>query len=210
MLDAVVIVPSVRPAPVIAGGRGRLRQVHDVRHRHVRQAGRNHQRHRAARRDVRARRRVLTDHRARRHRRARRVRDRAERQARAGDRRRRRRLRQVHDIRHRHVRRAGRDDQRHRAARRDLRPATGILTDHRARRHRRADRVRDRADPRPAPVIAAVAAACVRFDTFGTATCGGPVETTSATALPAATLRAADGILTDHGARRHRQARSRS
>src|SRR6185295_7122097 len=38
-----------------------------------------------------------------------------------------------------------------------------------------------------APVIALVAAACVRPTTFGTATCGGPLDTTSATALPAAT-----------------------
>src|SRR5262249_56748776 len=33
-------------------------------------------------------------------------------------------------------------------------------------------------------VIAADAAACVRPTTFGTATCGGPDDTTSATALP--------------------------
>ena len=33
-------------------------------------------------------------------------------------------------------------------------------------------------------VIAVVAAACVRPTTFGTATCGRPEETTSATALP--------------------------
>ena len=37
---------------------------------------------------------------------------------------------------------------------------------------------------RPAPVIAVVAAACVRPTTLGTATCGRPDETTSATALP--------------------------
>src|SRR5262244_4373962 len=36
----------------------------------------------------------------------------------------------------------------------------------------------------PAFVIAVDAAACVRPTTFGTATCGGPDETTSATALP--------------------------
>src|SRR6267142_2039214 len=36
---------------------------------------------------------------------------------------------------------------------------------------------------RLAPVIALVAAACVRPTTFGVATCGGPDETTSATAL---------------------------
>src|SRR5437868_15370458 len=36
-------------------------------------------------------------------------------------------------------------------------------------------------------VIAEVAAACVRPTTFGTVTCGGPDETTSATALPVAT-----------------------
>src|SRR6476646_10083620 len=40
---------------------------------------------------------------------------------------------------------------------------------------------------RPAVVIADVAATCVRPTTFGTATCGGPDETTSATALPVAT-----------------------
>src|SRR6185503_7219318 len=39
----------------------------------------------------------------------------------------------------------------------------------------------------PAPVIAVVAAACVRPTTLGTATCGNPVDTTSATALPVAT-----------------------
>src|SRR5881394_3394860 len=38
-----------------------------------------------------------------------------------------------------------------------------------------------------APVIAEVAAACVRPTTFGTVTCGGPDETTSATALLIAT-----------------------
>src|SRR5215470_12433386 len=36
----------------------------------------------------------------------------------------------------------------------------------------------------PAFVIAVEAAACVRPTTFGTATCGGPDDTTSATALP--------------------------
>ena len=40
---------------------------------------------------------------------------------------------------------------------------------------------------RPAFVIAVVAAACVSPTTFGTVTCGGPDETTSATALPPAT-----------------------
>src|SRR5882672_773591 len=35
-----------------------------------------------------------------------------------------------------------------------------------------------------APVIAVVAAACVRPTTLGTATCGGPDDTTSAAALP--------------------------
>src|SRR5262245_31070783 len=38
-----------------------------------------------------------------------------------------------------------------------------------------------------APVIAVVAAACVRPTTFGTATCGGPDETTRFTALPCVT-----------------------
>src|SRR6478672_11521077 len=36
-------------------------------------------------------------------------------------------------------------------------------------------------------VIAVVAAACVRPTTFGTVTCGGPDDMTSATALPVAT-----------------------
>ena len=40
---------------------------------------------------------------------------------------------------------------------------------------------------RPAPVIAVVAAVCVRPTTFGTATCGGPDETTRLTALPVTT-----------------------
>jgi len=46
----------------------------------------------------------------------------------------------------------------------------------------------------PAFVIEVVAAACVRPTTFGTATCGGPDETTSATALPVATCVAAAGF----------------
>ena len=37
---------------------------------------------------------------------------------------------------------------------------------------------------KPAVVIAAVAAACVSATTLGTATSGGPDDTTSATALP--------------------------
>ena len=40
---------------------------------------------------------------------------------------------------------------------------------------------------RPAPVSSLVADACVWFTTLGTITGGGPVEITSATALPAAT-----------------------
>src|SRR5678816_336064 len=40
---------------------------------------------------------------------------------------------------------------------------------------------------KPAFVIAVVAAACVWPTTLGTAPCGSPVETTSATALPVAT-----------------------
>jgi hypothetical protein len=40
---------------------------------------------------------------------------------------------------------------------------------------------------RPAFVIAAVAAVCVRPTTFGTATCGGPDDTTRSTSLPAET-----------------------
>src|SRR5258705_12144609 len=40
---------------------------------------------------------------------------------------------------------------------------------------------------RPAVVIAEVAAACVRVTTLGTATGGGPDDTTSATALPPTT-----------------------
>src|SRR4051794_14297366 len=47
---------------------------------------------------------------------------------------------------------------------------------------------------RPAFVIAVVAAACVRPTTFGTATCGGPDETTRETALPLATCVAAAGV----------------
>src|SRR6185295_11854917 len=47
---------------------------------------------------------------------------------------------------------------------------------------------------RPAVVIADVAAACVRATTFGTATCGGPDETTCATALPTFTCVAAVGF----------------
>ena len=47
---------------------------------------------------------------------------------------------------------------------------------------------------RPALVIAVVAAACVWPTTFGVATCGKPVETTSATALPVATCVPAAGF----------------
>src|SRR3954453_2866504 len=47
---------------------------------------------------------------------------------------------------------------------------------------------------RPAFVIAVVAAPCVRPTTFGTATCGRPDETMSATALPLATCVAAAGV----------------
>ena len=47
---------------------------------------------------------------------------------------------------------------------------------------------------RPASVIEVVATAWVRPTTFGTATCGGPDETTSATALPTFTCVAAVGF----------------
>ena len=47
---------------------------------------------------------------------------------------------------------------------------------------------------RLAPVIALVAAACVRPATFGVATCGNPDDTTSATALPAAACAPATGV----------------
>ena len=51
----------------------------------------------------------------------------------------------------------------------------------------------------PAPVIAVVAAACVWPTTFGVATCGRPLETTSATAVPVATCVPAVGtwLMTD-------------
>jgi len=47
---------------------------------------------------------------------------------------------------------------------------------------------------KPAPVIALVAAACVRFTTFGTLTGAGPVDTTRFTALPEATDVPAAGL----------------
>src|SRR5262245_61915733 len=47
---------------------------------------------------------------------------------------------------------------------------------------------------RPTDVSAAVAAACVMFTTLGTATIGGPLDTTSATALPTATCVPAAGF----------------
>src|SRR5262252_10003625 len=47
---------------------------------------------------------------------------------------------------------------------------------------------------RPASVIAVEAAACVRPTTFGAATFGGPVETTSATALLLSTDVPAAGV----------------
>src|SRR5713101_2639854 len=43
-------------------------------------------------------------------------------------------------------------------------------------------------------VIAVVAAACVRPTTFGVATCGGPDDTTNATALPVSTCVPAMGL----------------
>src|SRR3954462_14882591 len=46
---------------------------------------------------------------------------------------------------------------------------------------------------RPTPVIAVLAAVCVRPTTLGTATCGRPLETTSATALPVLTCAPASG-----------------
>src|ERR1019366_5813772 len=48
--------------------------------------------------------------------------------------------------------------------------------------------------PRPAPVIAVVAAACVCPTTFGTATCAGPVEITRLTADPRVTSVPATGL----------------
>src|SRR4029078_13556683 len=45
----------------------------------------------------------------------------------------------------------------------------------------------------PAPMIAVLAAVCVRPTTFGTATCAGPVDTSTETAVRAATLRPALG-----------------
>src|ERR687884_389106 len=52
-------------------------------------------------------------------------------------------------------------------------------------------------------VIAVVAAACVSPTTFGTAICGGPDETVSATALPTATdvPAAGDWLITDPSGR---------
>src|SRR6476620_10971232 len=52
---------------------------------------------------------------------------------------------------------------------------------------------------RPAPVIAVVAALCVRPTTLGTATCGRPDETTSETALPTLTCvpPTGDWLITD-------------
>src|SRR4029079_12619184 len=47
---------------------------------------------------------------------------------------------------------------------------------------------------RPAPVIAVDAAACVRPPTVGTATCAGPEDTTRFTALPTLTCVPADGV----------------
>ena len=46
---------------------------------------------------------------------------------------------------------------------------------------------------RPASLIALDAAACVRPTTSGTATCGTPLDTTSATALPVSTCAPAAG-----------------
>ena len=68
------------------------------------------------------------------------------------------------------------------------------LADDGTRGDRRARRHRDGAGRETAPVMVVVAAACVRPTTFGVATGGGPDETTSATALPAATDVPAIGV----------------
>src|SRR3954464_9058155 len=73
---------------------------------------------------------------------------------------------------------------------------------------------------KPALVMAVVAAACVRFTTFGTATSGEPVETTKGTAAAGgggrddqghggagSTLCSSRRVLTDNGARGDRCAR---
>ena len=116
--------------------------------------------------------------------------------ARAGDRRRGRGLRETDDGRHRDLRRTGRDDERHGAADGDLRAgrrASELITEPAGTVA--LDAVVIVPTVRPAPVIAVVAAACVRPTTFGTATCGGPDETTRETALPTMTCVPADGRL---------------
>ena len=89
----------------------------------------------------------------------------------------------------------GRDDERDGAAAGRLRAAGGDLADDETRRHGRARRGRDRADGESCAVMAFDAAVCVRPTTFGTDDRRrGPDETTSATALPAATCVPAIGF----------------
>ena len=54
VLDAVVTVPTVRPAPVIADVAAALREADDVRHRDLRRTRRHDERHGAADGDLRA------------------------------------------------------------------------------------------------------------------------------------------------------------
>ena len=81
MLEAVVIAPTVKPTPVSALRRGRLRLIDDIGHRDVRQARGDDERDGAADDDIRAGRRILTDDRSARDRHARRGRDGADGQA---------------------------------------------------------------------------------------------------------------------------------
>ena len=171
VLDAVVIVPTVRPAPVIAAVAAACVRLTTFG---TATCGRPVETTSATALPVATcvpavgfw---LITD--AGRDRRARCGRDRADRQARARDRGRRRRLRLADDVRHRHLRLAGRDDQRDRAAGRHLRARRGVwlITDPAGTVV--LDAVVTVPTVRPAPVIAAVAAACVWPTTFGIATC---------------------------------------
>ena len=91
-------------------------------------------------------------------------------QPRRRDRARRRRLRQADHVRHPDRRRAGRHDEVHRAAGGERRAGRRTLTDDRPAATVALDAVVTVPTVRPAVVIALVAAACVRPTTFGTVT----------------------------------------
>ena len=102
-------------------------------------------------------------------------------------------LREADDIRDRDLRHAGRHDERDRAAGVTCAPAAGdwLMTEPAGTVALAC--VVTAPTVRPASVMADEAAVCVRPTTSGTATCGTPLDTTSATALPVSTCAPAAG-----------------